>query len=155
MLIACASDAHGARGYMIRLMEKLPKVGAFCFLGDCDRDAAFLQYALAEAQPKAQFLAVAGNNDPGSHLPGTIEWAFDKTRGLLTHGHLFRVKLSLSPLAEFAVGRKCSLALFGHTHHPEDTWMNGVHMINPGALTYGRWALVNTDESQEARLCRL
>ncbi len=155
MRIACASDAHGARDYMIRLVDKLPRIGAFCFLGDCDRDATFLQYALAETQPKAQFLAVAGNNDPGSQLPGTIEWTFGETRGLITHGHLFRVKLTLSLLAEYASGRRCAMALFGHTHHHLDTWTNGVHLINPGALTHGRWALVDTEEEQRVRFYRL
>lgn len=146
MLIACAGDAHGRKAQMEKLADQLPKVDAFCFLGDCDQDALYLQYALAEKQPEAAFYAVAGNNDPFSKLAGTLELRFENTRALLTHGHLFRVKLTLRPLAERARARGCDVALFGHTHRPYDAYESGVRLVNPGALMDGRWALMETGE---------
>ncbi len=155
MLIAVAADAHGMCTRMDALLRALPDVAAFCFLGDMDRDAAYLQYALAESRPRALFLAVAGNNDFGSPLPGTIEWTFEKTRAILTHGHLFRVKLTRAALASYAASRDCRLALFGHTHRPLDEWVDGVRLVNPGALADGRWALVETGARGDAPDVRL
>ncbi len=152
MKIACASDAHGARDSMQRLIRTLPKVDAFCFLGDCDADADFLELLLKDAQPNAAFIAVAGNNDLASQRAGTIEMYFDETRALITHGHLFRVKLSMLPLLYRARERACALVLFGHTHCPCDETSDGVRLVNPGALNRGQWALIETGEEIRVQL---
>ncbi|HIQ63103.1 MAG TPA: YfcE family phosphodiesterase [Candidatus Avichristensenella intestinipullorum] len=146
MLIACAGDAHGAREYTDALVAALPGVEAFCYLGDGEEDALRLQYALAERQPNAAFYAVRGNCDVFSRLPETLEVRFGRTKALVTHGHLFRVKLTCSLLAEAARRRECRLALFGHTHRPACETEGGVCLVNPGALAQGKWALVRVGE---------
>lgn len=155
MLIACASDVHGAKRQLDRLVAALPVIDAFCFLGDCDRDAQYLSYALTEARPGVPLHVVAGNNDPFSKLPGTELLWFEKTRALITHGHLFHVKMSVSFLVAAAQKHGCSLALFGHTHQPCQKLSKGVTLVNPGALLKGQWALVDIGESIEARLLTL
>ena len=111
-----------------------------------EEDALRLQYALAERQPNAAFYAVRGNCDVFSRLPETLEVRFGRTKALVTHGHLFRVKLTCSLLAEAARRRECRLALFGHTHRPACETEGGVCLVNPGALAQGKWALVRVGE---------
>lgn len=152
MLIACASDAHHARSAISALLRALPPIDAFCFLGDCDEDALRLQYGLAESQPKARFHAVAGNNNPFSKLAETEILSLQKTRALITHGHLFHVKRSLRQLAEASRGCGCQLALYGHTHEANDQWLAGVQLVNPGALMDRRWALIHMEESVRVEL---
>lgn len=155
MRIACAGDAHGNRMQMEKLLETLPPVDAFCFLGDCDRDAETLHSHLMKARPGMLFHAVAGNNDPCSIRAKTMELPFDNNRVLLTHGHLFRVKLTTAVLADYANKRGCHLALYGHTHRPQDEIVDGVRLVNPGALQNGQWALIETGEVLRVRLLTL
>lgn len=143
MLIACASDAHHGRTNIEKLLASLPPVDALCFLGDSDADAMLLRYGLSERQPRAAFHAVAGNWDPASALPKSELLAFGKTRALITHGHLFRVKQTLSLAADAAQVNDCRLVLYGHTHCAFDGWEKGVRLVNPGALFQGQWALID------------
>lgn len=152
MKIACAGDAHGARGAMLRMLDALPRIDALCFLGDCDADADFLEPLLKSAQPHAAFLSVAGNNDPFSERPKTIEMSFGAARAMLTHGHLFGVKQSLMRLLYRAKERECDLALFGHTHAPFMEQIDGVWLVNPGALLKDRWALLEIEKEIRAEL---
>lgn len=152
MIIACAGDAHRAKDQMAKLIVALPKIDVFCFLGDLDVDAAHLKGVIAKEQPGASFHAVAGNNDLCSDLPRTLILQFGKTRALLTHGHLFYVKLSPMALMLEAGKQGCKLALFGHTHQPYVKLSNGVQLINPGALMKGQWALIDTDKENVVSL---
>lgn len=146
MRIACTSDAHGAKEQMDKLVAVMPEIDVFCFMGDVEQDALYLQRALAETRPQVPFYAVAGNNDPAPKLPGTLTLSFGETRALITHGHLFRARLSTMALRAEASRQGCALALFGHTHIPLSKISKGVHLVNPGALRSGRWALVDISE---------
>ena len=55
-----------------------------------------------------------------------------------THGHLFSVKTGLYDLADAARARGADIALYGHTHEPALTQIDGVWLFNPGALSYTR-----------------
>lgn len=143
MTLALVSDAHGARRKMDALLTVLPAVDAMCFLGDMDADAEYLDWGLREYQPRADFYAVSGNNDPFSQRPRTLMLDFGGAKTLLTHGHLFRgIRQSPARLAEHARRLGCALAMYGHTHVPLDETIDGVRIVNPGALTLGRWALL-------------
>ncbi len=50
------------------------------------------------------------------------------------HGHLYGVKKSLADLAAEAKRRGCALALYGHTHEPLVTQVEGVTLVNPGSF---------------------
>ena len=152
MRIACASDAHGATRKIDRLVENMPPIDSFIFLGDCDRDAVYISYALSEIQPQVSFHAVCGNNDPFSKLPGTLLLWLGNTRAFITHGHLFQVKTSLQRLQAETTRHDCSLALFGHTHHPLITQTETCLFVNPGALQNGEWAFLDIGEEVHAAL---
>lgn len=143
MTVALVSDAHGAVRNMDVLLEALPPVDALCFLGDMDKDGQYLAYGMEEKQPKADFFAVAGNNDPFSQLPKTQVLAFGGVQVLITHGHLFHgVRSSRRTLATQAKRLGCALALYGHTHVPADECIAEVRCVNPGALMQGEYALL-------------
>lgn len=149
MRIAVVSDAHGARRWMDALLDVLPPVDALFFLGDMDHDAEYLCYGLAEKQPKADFLLVAGNNDPFSKQPRTVERTIEGVRMLITHGHLFRgIRSARTSLAVYAQRRGCGLVLYGHTHVTRDEQVDGVRLVNPGALMDGKWALATLQDGQ-------
>lgn len=147
MKVAVLSDAHGARGRMDALLHALPGIDALCFLGDMDRDAEYLDWGLQALQPGTAFHAVAGNNDPFSHRARTIELRLGDVRTLMTHGHLFPgIRTSPRALAKRAHALDCRLALYGHTHRQCDAEMEGVRIVNPGALLQGEWALLTLNE---------
>jgi putative phosphoesterase len=152
MRIALASDAHRHAHYCQKLIQALPPVDALCFLGDMDADADLLQSLLSEAQPGAAFIAVSGNNDFCSRRARTIEMHFGAVKALLTHGHLFP---SQGALLRRAAGQGCALACYGHTHIQKLEVVDGITLLNPGALRDGRWALAELDAGVEARLMLL
>lgn len=141
MLIAAASDAHGARAYREALVAALPKIDAFCYLGDCEADGLALRLLLGNTA----FHIVRGNCDHGSDLPETVMERLDGVRALITHGHRFHVKRTTALLAAKAAEQGCALALFGHTHQPYHGAREGVVLVNPGALCMGRYALIDTE----------
>ena len=152
MRVACASDAHRSYEKEERLIALLPRVDVFCFLRDVDDDADCLEALLKEKQPHALFFAVAGNNDPFSPRARTLTVPFGPVRAMLTHGHLFR---SQEAMAAFAGKQGCRLVLFGHTHKPLHEIMNGVYVVNPGALRSGQWALMEMEAMGNAPDVRL
>ena len=60
----------------------------------------------------------------------------ESVRVFYCHGHKYRVKSGLEQLAEEAKRRDCDVALYGHTHTPLITQMDGITLINPGSLRY-------------------
>ncbi|MDR0930060.1 MAG: YfcE family phosphodiesterase [Oscillospiraceae bacterium] len=152
MRIALASDAHRRDYYCRALINTLPPVDALCFLGDMDADADLLQALLRDKQPSAAFIAVVGNNDYCSRRARTIEMHFGDVKALLTHGHLF---YSRGELLRRAAGQGCALVCHGHTHIPKLETIEGITLINPGALRDGRWALAELDQGIQARLMTL
>lgn len=60
---------------------------------------------------------------------------------MLTHGHLFSAKTSLSALIDEGRARRADLVLFGHTHTPlEKTVEQDGHymtLFNPGSVGMG------------------
>ncbi len=147
MIVACASDAHGARDALHRMIDLLPQVDAFCYLGDRDADGDLIEALLSQRQPAAAFFAVAGNNDLISDRALTVETELSRARALLTHGHLFGVKQSPMRLLYAAKERGRDLALFGHTHEAYSECVDGVWLVNPGALFRGRWALIEIGDA--------
>ncbi|MCL1964710.1 MAG: YfcE family phosphodiesterase [Firmicutes bacterium] len=152
MKIACASDAHRAYAKEEGLIDRLPRVDAFCFLGDMDDDADCLQLLLEKKQPHAPFYAVAGNNDPFSRRPRTLTLCFGELRAMLTHGHLFRTRQAM---AAAAASQGCQLLLYGHSHKPLVELIDGVHVVNPGTLRSGQWALVDVQDPPKVQLLTL
>lgn len=80
------------------------------------------------------FVSVKGNND---YLPLPKQRVITTESGtiLMVHGHLI---FGLDSLARLAHQVGANLAIVGHTHVPMHTVVNGVQIINPGALSHPR-----------------
>ena len=133
MKILVTSDSHGSTGRLFSVVRQ-EKPDVCFFLGDGTREAD----ALADAMPALSLYQVAGNCDYGSFAPGQ---GLAPLGGLLffyTHGHTLGVKHSLDHLWHAAHECGADVALFGHTHTPLYQQREGIHLFNPGALSYAR-----------------
>ena len=141
MRIAVFSDTHGNTARMLEAVRR-ERPDRIVHLGDYERDAD----KLALAFPEIPLHRVCGNCDVSPVSPLDEVVAFGPVRALLTHGHRYAVDWGrLDSLCYAAQERGCTLALFGHTHVPENAEMGGVRLVNPGTAGQGRrlsWALV-------------
>lgn len=146
MKIAVFSDTHGSSGPMLRaLREERPDM--IIHLGDGARDVE----AVRREFPDIPLRQVCGNCDVSRDLPLDDILELGEVRTLITHGHGHSVDWGrLDSLAYAAQERKCTLAMFGHTHSPENTAVGGVRLINPGTAGRGHrltYALVEVYEN--------
>ncbi|MEA4824992.1 MAG: YfcE family phosphodiesterase [Clostridiaceae bacterium] len=163
MRIAVFSDSHNdiktIRQATARVMPDM-----IFHLGDMVSDAKALQIAF----PDIPLYRVAGNNDYGREAEDTLEVELCGKRMVLTHGHLFSVEGGTAELRQYAASKKCTIALFGHTHEAFARLRHGVWLLNPGRVgrrtlspytaTYGiltledggmRWELVEIPENNK------
>lgn len=151
MRLLVISDTHGRVQSAMRIYEmengKAP-VDLIVHLGDLQSDAKAL-----EARLNARVISVKGNCDgdcDGDYRVFETEFG----RLLLSHGHADNVKFSTMNLLYKAEEMGCCGALFGHTHTPCFTEVNGMKLLNPGSLSLpngggpGSYAVVETDEQE-------
>lgn len=145
MKIFVTSDTHGRTDKVEEVWSRLTDVDLVLHLGDYERDAMRLQQAL-----QTEVIAVKGNMD-GSYSSEDykiVETEFGRL--LLTHGHMFNVKVSPLSLIYKAQELGCRAALFGHTHRPAYEESNGIYLVNPGSLSQprdgseGSYAVIHT-----------
>lgn len=133
MRIAVFSDLHGSSETPIE--QALQQYDYVIFLGDGLLKIRHFEYEYPE-----KFLCVRGNCDGyDDTMPCRRILDFDGVRVMLTHGHEERVKYGLMSLLGVAKAEKVHIVLFGHTHRPEVTEIDGILFVNPGsaATTYG------------------
>lgn len=135
--LAVFSDSHGNVPNLKHAIEWLSKdklIDVYAFLGDGVRDFESLEGTMKRLNPHALIYAVRGNNDFGIDCPQTIDIRLEGIGIMLTHGHQYAVKTSDVPLAQEAKANGCRIALYGHTHLPAIKEVNGVWLMNPGAV---------------------
>ena len=134
------SDSHDSSGKLELLAEHIAqnKYDMLIHLGDVRRDAEWLEERL-----NRQIIGVAGNCDFFSRDPREEEIFVEKVKILITHGDKYGVKSGLDRLSYYAEERACQLALFGHTHQPFSGYVGKSLLVNPGALTDGRFAVID------------
>lgn len=124
------SDSHGHKKNLDALSGVFAENDYIIHLGDGAADMR----EVSEYYPEKTFVC-QGNCDLYPALP---EWELEveKVKIFFCHGHKYRVKYTLSELAAEAKKRGCSVALYGHTHRPLISEIDGVTLINPGSLRY-------------------
>ena len=139
MRVWVLSDSHGFTGRLstiLMVMEAGGPIDALIHLGDGYYDLRDL------GVPLPPVYQVAGNCDHfRTDTMDTVRLA--GARILLTHGHRQHVKEGMDGLMELAVRENVHAALFGHTHHQKMQWENGILLLNPGAVTDGKFAILN------------
>ncbi len=123
------SDTHGNRKGIDGLEPLIAENDLVVHLGDGAADMR----EIARRYPDKVYQC-AGNCDLFSPYPqeGVLEVEYLKI--FYCHGHRYGVKRELTELAQEAKARGCEIALYGHTHTPLVSVVDGVTLINPGSL---------------------
>lgn len=155
MKILVLSDSHASLSFM-RQCIRLIRPSAVIHLGDYFQDGT----AMAEEFSDIYFYQVPGNCDKYREVWGAPETLITKVCGVrvfMTHGHLHRVKGSLSGLLVDAAKMDVQAVLFGHTHEAYCSRMSdGTWILNPGSCGgYGGSVGLMTVESGKISDCRI
>lgn len=123
------SDTHRHYAPVLDYLKNDPH-DVVLHLGDHAADAQEMAYYL-----HVPVIAVRGNCDGADgEIPLERILEYHGLRIFMTHGHGYRVKSDRRYLAAKAKKENCPLALYGHTHVFSDEEVDGVRLINPGAL---------------------
>lgn len=131
MNILIISDSHGLQETIDRLLAMYPSYMVL-HAGDYTIDHSFLD--------DRGIVYVRGNCDRFGADERIIENG--KDRIFLTHGNLYDVKYSLMRLYYTALEKNATIAVFGHTHEQLLLELEGIHLLNPGSLKNGYYALI-------------
>jgi len=130
MKIVLMSDSHGNSSAIEKVILQNKDADLFYHLGDvCDDPEKF-----------GCVTFVKGNNDTWYDLPEELIANLGGHRLLMTHSHLIygyggnRRHM----LAHKAKENKCDILCYGHTHSYDDSYCNGIRLLNPGSLYYNR-----------------
>lgn len=134
MNILVFSDSHGHISVMQKILTEKSNTNVVFFLGDGVQEVETLSLSF----PKIQFFSVVGNCDSNSCLP--LENIVNSQNKYIyyTHGHNYNVKTDVDTL--YIIGKKIGsdIILFGHTHIPYYELREGIHILNPGSISYPR-----------------
>lgn len=132
--LAVFSDSHGQSETLYKAMKKADEdyhAKGFLFLGDGLGDFLDNQKNF----PHIFHWEVQGNNDFFyKSMPQESMFMLEKQWIYAAHGHQYGVKSGADRLLKAALGRKCNIACYGHTHIPQIKEEEGVLLFNPGAI---------------------
>lgn len=129
--IIVISDTHGSQKSVDKIYPLMQENDITVHLGD---GAGDLRVFMKE-EPEKVYLC-AGNCDFFSPYPLDGEIEVEGVKIFYCHGHKYQVKSTLALLAQEAKRRGADIALYGHTHKPLITQLNGVTLINPGSMRF-------------------
>ena len=141
MKAAVFSDTHHNTEPMLEAV-RLCRPDLIIHLGDHYRDTLCLERVF----PDIPLYRVCGNCDFAPIAPIADIVPLGPVKALICHGHTYNVDWGgVDSLVYAAEERGCQLALYGHTHVPEQRQIGGVTVVNPGTAGKGRrlsWALI-------------
>ncbi len=124
MKLLIVSDSHGEYDNLIKLFES-HKGYLIIHCGDyCINEKLLNDYNV---------IYVKGNCDL-SRAESERIFSVDSKKILLTHGHKYHVKSTLTNIYYKALEENCNYVLFGHTHRYFNFVEDGIHFINPGSF---------------------
>ena len=140
MKILLVSDTHGRTKELGILLESYKdRVEMVCHMGDYGKDLMKFESSYRNLKMNA----VTGNTDftPYGQTEKLIEVCAKNGKMLkllVTHGHKFGVKRGLDRLVYYAKEIGANAVFFGHTHEDACFFVDGIFVVNPGSLTFGR-----------------
>ncbi len=155
MKVLVLSDSHSGMSFARRCIDRV-KPNALIHLGDYYDDGQ----TLGEEYPWIPMYQVCGNCDRYRCPPFAREILIMPVGGVsvyMTHGHIQKVKQTLSLLLKDARESRVDVALYGHTHvadcHRE---ADGLWVLNPGSCgSWGGSAGLITIEEGKITDCRI
>lgn len=133
------ADSHHNTLMLEELIPEAAKTGGIILLGDNCTDEKYILKRLF-----IPVYALSGNCDFAPGYPSEIQGTLSTASGpefFACHGHRYNVKYSLARLLYRAQELNIGTVLFGHTHIPLKTEIDGITLINPGALKDGYYAV--------------
>ena len=150
MKILILSDCHYKKFLADQVLQQNASAELIIFLGDGEDNIRDIPLRF----PTKAFIGLRGNCDFCSSFPLTQTFEVDNVRFFCTHGHLYHVKTNLAALKKAACDDNAHVALFGHTHRQILQEENGLLLLNPGSITNGDYALLETNHgATQAFLC--
>lgn len=140
MEILVFSDSHGNTSNMITVIQRYPKIEYIIHLGDCGTDIV----DIGQVYPIYIIDGVHGNCDIKKMFPVEKVLQLVGKRILITHGHNYGVKYSMTSILAKGLQEKVDIILFGHTHEPLIDMMGGILLVNPGSITKPKNCLKST-----------
>ncbi len=131
--ILVVSDTHRRDENFYRVIETEKNVSLVIHCGDTEGSETQMQQLCP-----APMRIVRGNNDFFCNLPDEQEFEVWPHRFFVTHGHRYLVNMGSDELRREARARNADVVIFGHTHKPVATEIDGVYVFNPGSLSYPR-----------------
>ncbi len=127
--IIVVSDTHGNVKAIEKLMPLIAENDYVIHLGDGCADMKQVWQAYPD-----KVYHCRGNCDGLTPTPSDGEIEIEYLKIFYCHGDRYGVKSDLANLATEAKKRGCTIALYGHTHTADIQVIDGVTLINPGAL---------------------
>lgn len=130
MRIVLISDTHGNYPRAIRALGQVTPFDMVIHLGDgCgDLDEISAVFDLPVC-------GVAGNCDRCPGMARELQLSLEGKSILVTHGDGYNVKAGLGLLTARARELRADIAAYGHTHIPLVSTVDGIILVNPGALS--------------------
>lgn len=131
MKVLLVSDNHGDVQILKTIQERFAKrVDGMFHCGDSN---------VEPTDPvMARFQTVVGNTDWGLDYPKVITQTFGDQRITVTHGHLYQVNTTMTPLLLLAKETGADVLAYGHTHQLAVTVEDHRLLINPGSISQPR-----------------
>ncbi len=153
MKILVVSDSHRKHEYLNIAIDYI-KPDRIYHLGDAEgSEGRFM------AKTDAMLEIVRGNCDLNSDLPRDVVMSVGKHVVMLTHGHAYHVDYAYDSLVAAAKEKGADYVLFGHTHVPVLTEIDGVTLLNPGSISRPRqhdrkpsYAVIEVDDAGEFKV---
>lgn len=131
MKVLIMSDSHGLTHEISMIKERHKhEIESVIHCGDSE---------LLKNEPcMFDTIGVRGNCDYDSAYPNDVICEIGGKRFLITHGHLYNVKMSLLNLSYKSQETEAQIVCFGHSHRPGSELIDGTLYINPGSIRYPR-----------------
>ncbi|GMB07426.1 hypothetical protein EDD69_103134 [Thermolongibacillus altinsuensis] len=127
MKVLIVSDSHGLTAELTKIRERHQhEIEAVIHCGDSELSAEHVELK--------DVLYVRGNCDFEKRFPNEMVHEIDGIRFLITHGHLYNVKMTLMNLYYKAKEVGAKIVCFGHSHIAGSEQIDDVLFINPGSI---------------------
>ncbi len=129
MKIVVVADTHKDYKRYKEIVLQNIDADLFIHLGDGEHEF----FDVKKEIPEKEFIFVQGEADFGTYDKFKVVEA-GNLKILCVHGNDHNVTQSLDPLINDAKYRGCKIALYGHTHLYRVENIDGVYIMNPGAV---------------------
>lgn len=131
--VVIISDSHGDLSNVRKIMDKEQSVQQVIHLGDLIGQEMQLKEICG-----CGIRLVKGNCDYYADNPVSDIVEIGGNRIFITHGHHYGVNFGIDRLCYAAKENQCNIAMYGHTHVPDNSVYGGIIIVNPGSVSQPR-----------------